>query len=80
MTKGMTTWKCPQFFAKDIAVCQTKLNNRLTYLVILYLNGKIHDFPNKFKELIRKKKVTMTLSFALTPILNSSVLELYDNC
>ena len=55
VTKGMTTWKCPQFCAKDIAVCQTKLNNRLTYLVSLYLDGKVLDFPDKFKELIRKK-------------------------
>ena len=55
VTKGMTTWKCPQFCAKDIAVCQTKLNNCLTYLVSLYLDGKVHDFPNKFKELIRKQ-------------------------
>ena len=62
MTKGMTTWKCPQFCAKDIAVCQTKLNNRLTYLVSLYLDGKVHDFPNEFKELIKKKKVIVTLS------------------
>ena len=52
VTKGMTTWKCPQFCAKDIVVCQTKLNNRLTYLVSLYLDGKVHDFPNEFKELI----------------------------
>ena len=57
MTKGMTTWKCPQFCAKDMAVCQTKLNNCLTYLVSLYLDGKVHDFPNKFKELIRKKVI-----------------------
>ena len=55
VTKGMTTWKCPQFCAKDIAVCQTKLNNHLTYLVSLYLDGKVHNFPNKFKELILKK-------------------------
>ena len=46
VTKGMTTWKCPQFCAKDIAVYQTKLNNCLTYLVSLYLDGKVHDFPN----------------------------------
>ena len=51
----MTTWKCPQFCAKDITVCQTKLNNCLTYLVSLYLDGKVHDFPNEFKDLIRKK-------------------------
>ena len=51
----MTTWKCPQFCAKDIAVCQTKLNNCITYLVSLYLDGKVLDFPDKFKELIRKK-------------------------
>ena len=55
VTKGMTTFKCPQFCAKDIAVCQTKLNNCLTYLVSLYLDGKVHDFPNEFKELILKK-------------------------
>ena len=51
----MTTWKCPQFCAKDIAVCQTKLNNCLSYLVSLYLDGKVLDLPNEFKELIHKK-------------------------
>ena len=55
VTKGMTTWKLTQLCAKDITVCQTKLNNCLTYLVSLYLDGKVHDFPNKFKDLIRKK-------------------------
>ena len=55
ITKGMTSWKCPQFCVKDIAVCQTKLNNCVTYLVSLCLDGKVHDFPDKFKDLFRKK-------------------------
>ena len=30
-----------------------KLNNKLTYLVSLYLDSKVLGFPNEFKELIR---------------------------
>ena len=55
VTKGMCTWKVPQYCSKDVTVCQTKLNNKLTYLVSLYLNSKILSLPNKFKELIRNK-------------------------
>ena len=51
----MCTWKCPQYCSKDIIVCQTKLNNRLTYLVSLYLDSKVLGFPDKFKDLIRHK-------------------------
>ena len=50
--KGMCTWKVPQYCSKDVTVCQTKLNNKLTYLVSLYLDSKILGLPNKFKELI----------------------------
>ena len=55
VTKNMCTWKVPQYCSKDVTVCQTKLNNRLTYLVSLYLNIKVHGLPNKFKELIRNR-------------------------
>ena len=55
ITKGMITWRCPQYCAKDIVVCQTKLNNHLTYLISMYLEILIHDFPPKFRELIRNK-------------------------
>ena len=33
----------PQYCAKDIIVCQTKINDKLTYLVSLYLNIKIYE-------------------------------------
>ena len=55
VTKGMNTWKVPQYCSKDVIVCQTKLNNKLTYLVSLYLDSTVLGFPNKFKELIRNK-------------------------
>ena len=55
VTKGMNNWKVPQYCSKDVVVCQTKLNNKLTYLVSLYLDSKVLGFPNKFKELIRYK-------------------------
>ena len=48
VTKGMCTWKVRQYCSKDVTVCQTKLNNKLTYLVSLYLNSKIIGLPNKF--------------------------------
>ena len=55
ITKGMIMWRFPQYCAKDIIVCETKLNNRLTYLISMYLDIHILDFPPKFRELIRKK-------------------------
>ena len=48
VTKGMNTWKVPQYCSKDVIVCQTKL-------VSLYLDSKVLSFPNEFKELIHKK-------------------------
>ena len=36
VTKGISSWRCPQYFGKDIIVCQTKINDKLTYLVSLY--------------------------------------------
>ena len=55
ITKCMITWRCPQYCAKYIVVCQTKLNNCLTYLISMYLDIHILDFPPEFRELIRKK-------------------------
>ena len=52
VTKGITSWHCPQYCAKDIIVCQTKINDKLTYLVSLYLDIKIHEFPSEFIQLI----------------------------
>ena len=54
VTQGMITWRCPQFCARDIVVCQTKLNNHLTYLISMYLDQQTPDFPNEFRELIHK--------------------------
>ena len=45
-TKGFTSWKCPQFCGHDISVCQVKLNNRTTYLVSMYMDKNIQNFPN----------------------------------
>ena len=55
VTKGITPWRCPQYCARDIVVCQAKFNNRLTYLVSMYLDQDILDFPPKFRELILKR-------------------------
>ena len=55
VTKGITSWRCPQYCAHDIVVCQAKFNNRLTYLVSMYLDQNIQDFPQEFKELVRKR-------------------------
>ena len=52
VTKGIDSWHCPQYCAKDIIVCQTKINDKLTYLVSLYLDIKIHEFPLEFIQLI----------------------------
>ena len=55
ITKGITSWRCPQYCARDIIVCQAKFNNRLTYLVSMYLDCTVLGFPPEFTELIRKK-------------------------
>ena len=52
ITKGITSWRCPQYYAKDIIVCQAKLNNCLTYLVSMYLDCTVLGFPPEFTELI----------------------------
>ena len=52
VTKGIKSWCCPQYCAKDIIVCQTKINDKLTYLVSLYLDIKLHEFPSEFIQLI----------------------------
>ena len=46
---------CPQYCTKDIIVCQTNINNQITYLVSMYLDIKVLDFPPEFLELVRKK-------------------------
>ena len=53
VTAGINTWKVPQFCSKDVIVCQTKINNKLTYLVSLYLDCKVLGFPKEFEDLIR---------------------------
>ena len=53
MTKGITSWKVPQFCSKDIIVCQTKINNKLTFLVSLYLDCKVPSLPKELIDLMR---------------------------
>ena len=53
VTAGINTWKVPQFCSKDVIVCQTKINNKLTFLVSLYLDGKVLGFPREFEDLMR---------------------------
>ena len=53
VTKGIISWKVPQFCSKDVTVCQTKINNKLTFLVSLYLDGKVLGFPKEFVDLMR---------------------------
>ena len=53
VTAGINTWKVPQYCSKDVIVCQTKINNKLTYLVSLYLDCKVLGFPKEFEDLIR---------------------------
>ena len=55
ITKGITSWCCPQYCAKDIIVCQTKINDKLTYLVSLYLDIKKLELPSEFIQLIANK-------------------------
>ena len=52
VTKGITSWRCPQYCSHDIVVCQAKFNNHLTYLVSMYLDQNILDFSPEFRELI----------------------------
>ena len=49
VTKGIT------LCARHIVVCQAKFNNRLTYLISMYLDQDILDFPPEFMELILKR-------------------------
>ena len=55
VTAGINTWKVPQYCSKDVIVCQTKINNKLTFLVSLYLDCKVLGFPKEFEDLIRNK-------------------------
>ena len=48
ITKGITSWRCPQYCAKDIIVCQAKINDQLTYLVSMYLDHEKLEFPPEF--------------------------------
>ena len=52
ITKGITSWRCPQYCTRDIVVCQAKFNNCLTYLVSMYIDQDILFFPPEFRELI----------------------------
>ena len=54
VTKGFTSWRCPHFCACNIVVCQAKLNDRITYLISMYMDQNIQDFPKEFKYLISK--------------------------
>ena len=54
VTKGFTSWRCPQHCAHDIVVCQAKLNDHITYLVSMYMDQNIQDFPKEFKDLVCK--------------------------
>ena len=53
VTACINTWKVPQYCSKDVIVCQTKINNKLTYLVSLYLDCKVLGFPKEFDDLSR---------------------------
>ena len=55
VTKGINLWRCPQYCTTDIIVCQTKFNNCLTYLVSMYLDQSVMEFPPEFIELVRNK-------------------------
>ena len=45
ITKGLNSWRCPQYCAPDIIVCQTTINGQLTYLVSMYLDGNKLELP-----------------------------------
>ena len=53
VTAGVISWKVPQYCSKDVIVCQTNINNKLTFLVSLYLDGKVLGFPKEFVDLMR---------------------------
>ena len=53
-TKDITSWKCPQFCGCDISVCQAKINNKITYLVSMYMDQSIPHFPSEFIDLLKK--------------------------
>ena len=55
VTTGINSWRCPQYCTKDIIVCQTKINDQLTYLVSLCLDQKKLEFPPEFIELVKNK-------------------------
>ena len=55
ITTGIVSWRCPQYCAPDIIVCQTMINDQLTYLVSMYMDGKKHEFPKEFIDLIANK-------------------------
>ena len=55
ITTGIVSWHCPQLCASDIIVCQTRINDRLTYLVSMYMDGHKLEFPKEFIELVTKK-------------------------
>ena len=55
ITTGIVLWHCPQYCASDIIVCQTRINDRLTYLVSMYMDGKKLEFPAEFIQLVTNK-------------------------
>ena len=55
ITTGIISWRCPQYCASDIIVCQTKIHDQLTYLVSMYMDGKTLEFPSEFIQLIANK-------------------------
>ena len=55
ITTGINSWRCPQYCAPDIIVCQTMINDQLTFLVSMYMDSKKHEFPKEFIELIANK-------------------------
>ena len=50
ITKGINSWRCPQYCTCNIVVCQAKFDNHLTYLVSMYLDQDILVFPPEFRE------------------------------
>ena len=86
VTKGITSLRCPQYCSRDIVVCQAKLDNCLIYLVSMYLDQDILDFPPEFRELIQKRgdcdiiignnsNATAQFGTAQTPIIKVSSLR-----
>ena len=53
--KGLISWRCPQYCAPDIIVCQTTINGQLTFLVSMYLDGNNLELPPQFINLIANK-------------------------